>query len=659
MKKIKCTFLCYLMVLFYPGQTHSQFAVNGAAIQNNCDCFTLTPATTIQEGSVWASDMIDLNTSFDFLFKVFLGCNDSPGADGIVFVLQQGGINTIAGSNGSGLGYNSMNGPSLGIEIDTWQTGRDNPPSPWGDPPFDHIGIQKNGNTDHTKSQDVVAGPVQASATNSNIEDCQWHLFRVAWDAVGKWLRVYIDNTLRIEVQYNIIANIFSANPMVYWGFTGATGGEFNLQQFCIESAIEVNAAFTTNATDNTFCYGTPVTFTNSSSSSTHPHSYFWDFGDGTTSTQENPPPHNYSAPGTFTIKYIVTASDGCKTDTFSKTITIGAIPTADFSIQDVCSNINPAVMVQADCSFGQITEWKWSLNDSLVSAQQQPFQSSPPAGVHQLQLFVVSNYGCVSDTASHSFVVKPAPIVEIDATTGGCVDDPLSFNAHQTDAFTSITQWSWSFGDNQISNLRSPIHSYTQKGTYPVQLWVKASNGCFSDTIERTLFINKAVAFAGNDTIALKDLSFQLIGNGGTFYNWSPSTGLSNPAIQNPVAVLQNDITYILTVTTPEGCIDTDDINIKVFKEIAIYVPTGFTPNFDALNDMLKPKYIGIRKLACFRIFNRWGQLVFSTTDLNKGWDGNLNGVRQQAGVYVWMIRAEDILGKTYELKGTSTLIR
>jgi hypothetical protein len=70
----------------------------------------------------------------------------------------------------------------------------------------------------------------------------------------------------------------------------------------------------------------------------------------------------------------------------------------------------------------------------------------------------------------------------------------------------------------------------------------------------------------------------------------------------------------------TPEGCTDTDDISIKVFREIVIYVPTGFTPNYDALNDGLKPKYIGIRKLAYFRIYNRWAQLVFYTSDLNQG---------------------------------------
>ena len=491
MKKIKNCFLFSFMILFIPSALFSQYAVNGSGIQNTCKCFTLTQPISVEEASVWDTTMIDLNSSFDFSFKVFLGCKNSPGADGIVFVLQQQGLNVIGGG-GSGLGYSGLIGQSIGIEIDTWQTGSNNPPVPWGDPPYDHIGIQKNGNCDHLNSAEVIATPVQASANSADIEDCQWHAFRVSWDASGKWLRVYFDNALRIETQYDLLANVFSNSPMVYWGFTGATGGEFNLQQFCIESTIGVHANFTTNALNNTVCYGTPVTFLDSSWYTANIQSYYWDFGDGSTSTLQNPISHTYTTPGIYVVKHIV-----------------------------------------------------------------------------------------------------------------------------------------------------------------------KGNDGCLIDTISKSIFVRQAMAFAGNDTVTIKDIPLQLTGTGGIIYSWSPSIGLNNPFIQNPIALLQNDIRYLLTVTTTEGCVDTDEISIKVFNEIAIYIPTAFTPNNDALNDILKPTYIGIRKLSYFRIFNRWGQLVFSTNDMSKGWDGHVNGFRQQTGVYVWMIKAEDIAGKVHELKGTSTIIR
>ena len=658
MKKISNTYLFSCVTLFVPFSLFSQYTVNGSAVQNTCKCFTLTQPITVEEASVWNNTMIDLNSSFDFKFRVFLGCNNSPGADGVVFVLQEVGLNALGGG-GSGLGYFGLGSPSVGVEIDTWQTGSANPPLPWGDPSFDHIGIQRNGNTDHTKSVDVIAPPVQASASNINIEDCQWHIFRVSWDALGKWIRVYFDNVLRIEVQYDLIANVFSASPMVYWGFTGATGGEFNLQQFCEESVFDVQANFTTDAINNTVCYGTPVTLIDSSRNSRDISAYHWDFGDGTTSSLQQPAPHNYSIPGAYLVKMRVTATDGCTTDSISKTITVGAKPATEFTIEGACSNAYPTIIQQADCSYGQVTQWNWLLDGLFLSAQQQPFQSLPSEGPHQLQLFVISNYGCISDTVSNNFFVKPAPGISMSADVSGCVDELLSFNARQTSTVTSIIKWYWSFGNGQYSNLQSPNHAYGQKATYPIKLWAEADNGCISDTVESTIIINKATAFAGNDTIALKNMSFQLMGNGGSTYNWSPPTGLSNANIQNPIVVLQDDVRYLLTVTTAEGCIDTDDIYIKVFKETAIYVPTGFTPNKDGLNDILKPKYIGIKKLTYFRIFNRWGQLVFYTNDLNRGWDGNINGIRQQTGVYVWVIKAEDVIGKEYALKGTSLMIR
>jgi gliding motility-associated-like protein len=99
--------------------------------------------------------------------------------------------------------------------------------------------------------------------------------------------------------------------------------------------------------------------------------------------------------------------------------------------------------------------------------------------------------------------------------------------------------------------------------------------------------------------------------------------------------------------------------VKITVFKGSAVYVPTGFTPNNDGKNDILRPTYIGIRQLDYFRVYNRWGQLIFSTNNTGLGWDGTIRGQKQQTGTFVWMVKAIDYAGKVYELKGTTTLIR
>ncbi|TAL45673.1 MAG: PKD domain-containing protein [Chitinophagaceae bacterium] len=633
----------YFFVTFLQVPVFSQnYILNGNATQNNCNCYTLTQAVNWQGGSVWNANKINLNTAFDFSFNVFLGCIDLNGADGIVFILQP--VSTSLGTSGEGMGFSGVT-PSIGISLDTWQNTNLN------DPAYDHISIQANGVVAHGAD---LAGPIQASSATDNIEDCAWHIFRISWDPVTKWLRTYFDGVLRLEVQYDLIVNIFNNDPMVYWGFSAATGGANNLQQFC----TALNPLFITNFASNATCFGTPVTFLDQSVSFAPIQSWYWDFGDASTSILQNPPSHLYAAPGIYEVKLVITGLDGCISDTLKRNIAIGSKPVADFQSFDTCSGKSPRIADLSTNVVGNVNQWTWILDGLVVSNNQQPLLTNLSTGSHQLKLVVKSVYNCESDTITKSFIIIPAPVVDITALNG-CVNNPVSFTGSQLDNATTITQWNWILGDGQTSTQQSLTHTYNSKGNYYTKLWAQASNGCSSDTVYKTVFINKAIAFAGNDTIALKDVPIQLKGSGGISFSWSPPTGLDNPGIQNPVAVLQNDITYVLTVSTAEGCTDTDSISIIVFKGSAIYVPTAFTPNQDGKNDLLRPKYIGIKNLDYFRVYNRWGQLVFGTKSLGAGWDGRINGINQQTGTYVWLLRAEDIAGKIYEMKGTTIIIR
>src|SRR5678809_1623342 len=159
----------YFLLSCFPLFSFSQYILNGAATQNSCNCYTLTPAAFTQAGSVWNANKINLNNPFDFSFNVFLGCQDVNGADGIVFMLQP--ISTSIGSTGEGMGFSGIT-PSIGITLDTWQNFNLN------DPVYDHISIQANGNPAHGSD---LAGPVQASTSSDNIEDCLWHIFPVSY----------------------------------------------------------------------------------------------------------------------------------------------------------------------------------------------------------------------------------------------------------------------------------------------------------------------------------------------------------------------------------------------------------------------------------------------------------------------------------------------
>ena len=238
-------FFPFLVVISISKLSFSQYILNGSATQNGCNCYTLTTETRNESGSVWNSNKIDLTNSFDFYFNVYLGCIDSTGADGIAFVLQP--ISTNVGAIGEGLGFEDVS-PSVGITLDTWQNLRRN------DPLYDHISIQLNGVVTHGND---LAGPVPASATSDNIEDCQWHVLRIKWDAPAKILTTYFDGQFRLQAQYDLVAKVFNNDPMVYWGFSGATGGGFNLQQFC----TSLNPVFKTNLSNNSTCFGDSSNF--------------------------------------------------------------------------------------------------------------------------------------------------------------------------------------------------------------------------------------------------------------------------------------------------------------------------------------------------------------------------------------------------------------
>jgi len=146
--------------------------------------------------------------------------------------------------------------------------------------------------------------------------------------------------------------------------------------------------------------------------------------------------------------------------------------------------------------------------------------------------------------------------------------------------------------------------------------------------------------------------------------FTWNPTYGLDSPFISHPIATLSSEVgdqfTYIVRATDAAGCYGEDNIIITIFKTGPdIFVPSAFTPNGDGLNDIIKPIPVGVQYINFFRIYNRWGQLVYETNEIGQGWDGKLKGVPQSTNVYVYTVQGVDYLGNKIFRKGTVTLIR
>ncbi|MBK6937887.1 MAG: gliding motility-associated C-terminal domain-containing protein [Chitinophagaceae bacterium] len=145
-------------------------------------------------------------------------------------------------------------------------------------------------------------------------------------------------------------------------------------------------------------------------------------------------------------------------------------------------------------------------------------------------------------------------------------------------------------------------------------------------------------------------------------FFNWTPSIGLDDPAIASPTVTagaIGEVVQYQVIGTTLAGCKGEGYVKVKVYKGPDLYVPTGFTPNGDGRNDILTPFPVGIKTLKYFRVFNRFGQQMFSTTKLHEGWDGTINGTKQATGTYVWIAEALTEQDRAIIKKGVLTLIR
>lgn len=171
---------------------------------------------------------------------------------------------------------------------------------------------------------------------------------------------------------------------------------------------------------------------------------------------------------------------------------------------------------------------------------------------------------------------------------------------------------------------------------------------------------------FAGNDTSVVIGQPVQLTGvSNASLYSWSPSTGMNNSAIATPTVTMNNlppggFIKYVLTSSTPEGCRASDDIVLQVFTTgPSIFLPSAFTPNGDGKNDAYKPVLAGMRQLVFFRIYNRYGALIFETSAIGKGWDGRIKGQLQGSGAYVYNCQAVDYTGKLVKQSGSFVLIR
>jgi len=322
------------------------------------------------------------------------------------------------------------------------------------------------------------------------------------------------------------------------------------------EALIKVNSAVPSAAfSANTAIIdqGNEIIF--SDQSANFPTSWLWNFGDGSTSTIQNPT-HIYTSAGLFTVKLIVVNSFG--TDTITKTdfITVNSlVPVAEFSADKTTINQGDAVIF-SDQSANNPTSWNWDFGDGNTSNVQHPTHTYPTAGVYTIKLIVGNDFGADTITKTDFIAVYSSnvPIASFSANkTNEIQGNEIIFSDQSTN---SPTSWLWDFGDGNTSTVQNPTHTYLSAGTYSVKLTVSNSFGSDSIINENFIIISSptppVVAFSSNTTTI--DQGHEIIfsdqsTNSPTSWLWDFGDG-NTSTVQNPTHTYLTAGTFTVTLT-------------------------------------------------------------------------------------------------------------
>lgn len=304
----------------------------------------------------------------------------------------------------------------------------------------------------------------------------------------------------------------------------------------------------------------------------------------------------------------------------------------------------------------GNANNYRWSPSEKVSN----PLAQSPAALVLVPTRFKVE--GSISKCAAVAEVlVTPVPYPQANAGA----DQYICFgNAAQLNSTVVGNRMVWSPAVS-LSNpsIANPVARPQQTTAYVLNVF--DNMGCPKPGVDTVnVIVEPPIELRLNgDTSVVVGQVLQLTGSGASRYLWTPAFGLSDSTIANPTALYNlpaEQLIYTFIGYNDAGCRDSITLRIRVFSGApTVYVPTAFTPNGDGLNETLKPTLAGMQGLGFFRIFNRYGEMIFNTTSPYDAWDGRVKNQDQSTGLFVWMVQAIDYEGKTVQAKGTTMLIR
>ena len=423
---------------------------------------------------------------------------------------------------------------------------------------------------------------------------------------------------------------------------------------FVSANITQPGAMVVTICPNDTICPGQNSNISASSTGGTAPHTYFWQPNIGFGNTQ------TVSPASSTTYTAIVTDAKGC-TSTKAVSIFVHAqnFSLAVNSTPGICKGQNATL--SASASGATITNYYWSHN------------LANNAGPHTISPSVTTTYSVtafnacgVSKTTTTTVIVHPLPQISIPPqVVSACGRAFLNFSGGSGN---NGATYNWNFGDGGTSTQTNPAHSYNQTGVYTVSVTVTSAFGCSSSAhgvCTITVFPQPEASFSSDPGLETSIIhpNFHFFDECKNANSWEWDFGDGKKSLlQNPYHSYEKIGVYTvkLIARNDGGCVDSIAKTIEVKPEFTFYLPNTFTPNGDQINDIFTGKGMEIIEFE-MSIFDRWGEEIFKTDDLAKGWGGTAKGgdAIAQEGVYVYQIKLRDFEKRVHNYVGHVNLVR
>lgn len=379
---------------------------------------------------------------------------------------------------------------------------------------------------------------------------------------------------------------------------------------------------------------------------------FHWEFGDGSSSTNQDPK-HLYTVDGTYDILHVVTTNEGCMDSISSKQI-IHPLPQTNFSVDTVCFDVPTVFVNESTIAQGAIKSYQWNFGDQTNSIEVDPSKLYSKTGNYNVKLLAVSDRGCEFSVTNEA-VVLPNPVVRFDVEDV-CFGFTSEFINRSTVGIGQLT-YRWDFGDTtNTSDLTDPTLIYSNPGIYDVQLYASSQFGCADSTTITTEVFALPTVEAGEDRTVSKGYKVMLDATGAENYFWTPADGLDFQGIASPEATPLQTTTYTVIGVDENGCEDKDQVTVNVDDDFLIKPANLLSPDGNKINDTWNIVNIETYPEATVRVFDLWGRKIYDSENYQQDWQGTNGTDLVPDGEYFYLITSPRH-SRLY--KGTITILK